>query len=145
MSLVRSGNKRNFLSLFDDAFFSQPLTRFRSSFEDIVAAPKVDVSESEKEYKVVAEVPGYTKDKINVKYEDEVLTISGSIEEKEENKKEGDITFIHKERSESFSRSFRIPNTQSDQISAKFDNGLLTVTLLKKADSAKKDKTIAIQ
>jgi HSP20 family protein len=90
----------------------------------------VDVSETDREIQIVAELPGLKQDDISLNLQDDVLTVSGEAREsREEKEKQYHLT----ERSYGrFERSFRLPDTvDRNQISANFENGLLTITLPK--------------
>lgn len=90
-----------------------------------------DVAENDKEYTVKVDMPGMDKSKININYNDGVLSISGSRKSFKDNSKK-DNSIIHKERMEGhISRSFRLPNVVASNIHAKYDNGVLTITLPK--------------
>jgi HSP20 family protein len=93
-------------------------------------APKVDVSESEREIQIVAELPGLKQDDVELTVEDDLLTIRGQTSESREEK---DRQYHLTERSYGrFERSFRLPDTvDRDRIAANFHNGLLTITLPK--------------
>jgi len=103
-----------------------------------VWAPNTDMSEDENEYVIKMDIPGMTKDDIEVNFEDNRITIRGerSEEEKEEKK-----DYIRKERYKgSFYRSFTIPKTvDEDQIKAKFEEGVLKVNLPKAEVSKPKE------
>lgn len=92
-----------------------------------------DVAENDKEYTVKVDMPGMDKSKININYNDGVLSISGSRKSFKDNSKK-DNSIIHKERMEGhISRSFRLPNVVASNIHAKYDNGVLTITLPKQS------------
>ena len=92
-----------------------------------------DVAENDKEYTVKVDMPGMDKNKININYNDGVLSISGSRKSFKDNSKK-DNSIIHKERMEGhISRSFRLPNVVASNIHAKYDNGVLTITLPKQS------------
>jgi len=103
-----------------------------------VWAPNTDMSEDENEYVIKMDIPGMTKDDIEVNFEDNRIIIRGdrSEEEKEEKK-----DYIRKERYEgSFYRSFTIPKTvDEDQIKAKFEEGVLKINLPKAEVSKPKE------
>jgi len=93
--------------------------------------PRLDIKEDEKSYTIIAEVPGYSKEDLNIEVKDDTLTISSEQKEEKEEKKEG---YILRERTQrSFCRVLRIPEgiTHKD-ISAHLDKGLLTITIPKK-------------
>lgn len=90
-----------------------------------------DVAEDDKEYTVKVDVPGMNRDDIHLAYSDGILTISGhrSTFKDDSDKKKN---LVRQERSEgSVSRSFSLPNVDKKNISAKLDNGVLTITLPK--------------
>jgi HSP20 family protein len=92
--------------------------------------PKVDVSESDKEIQIVAELPGLKQEDVDLSLADDVLTIRGETREsREEREKQYHLT----ERSYGrFERSFQLPDfVDRERIAARFENGLLTVTLPK--------------
>lgn len=106
-------------TLFDDNFFKMSST--------ILNRFKVDVKETEKEYIIEAELPGYNKEDIELIYKDNYLTISAKKDTKEENKKEN---YIRQERyTGETKRSFYIDNILEDKIDAEFKNGILKVVL----------------
>lgn len=90
-----------------------------------------DVAETDKDYLVKIDMPGMDKQDINVNYNDGTLNVSGTRKSfKDTSDKNRNI--IHKERSEgSISRSYRLPNVVASEIHAKYDNGVLTITLPK--------------
>jgi HSP20 family molecular chaperone IbpA len=117
-----------------DSFFSDntPVWKART--------PAVNVREEENAYVLEAELPGLTQNDVDVRVEDNLLTISSSLSEKKEEKKNG---YLIRERSQSsFKRSFILPqNVDKESINAKFKNGLLVLEMLKK----KEDKTRSIE
>lgn len=104
---------------------------------------RVDIKENEKEYIVEADMPGIKKEEINVELNDDRLTIA--VERNEEINEEKE-NYIRKERrSGSFCRSFYVENVLDDQISAKFENGVLSVVLPKKEAGISKKNKIEIE
>ncbi|MGQ5709693.1 Hsp20/alpha crystallin family protein [Lactobacillus sp. PSON] len=109
----------------------------RNFFDDKVAnIMQADLSETDKDYIVTIDMPGFDKDKIHINYHDGILNVSGIRKsEKNETAKNGDV--IHKERSQGHvSRSFRLSNVVANQIHAKYDDGVLTITLPKQSADA---------
>ncbi|MBA7614072.1 Small heat shock protein IbpB [subsurface metagenome] len=120
----------NGVSLFDD------LDRFFGSFFDAVPSrncsrPSVDIKEEDNRYLLEVELPGMTEKDIEVKIEDNLLTISSrKVEEKKEERKNGYL--LQERRSAFFSRSFVLPKeVDKEHVSANFKNGLLTLEILK--------------
>jgi len=99
--------------------------------------PVVDVRETKESIDVVAELPGMRPDDVEVNVENNILTISG--EKKQELTEGGDGAEYHliERRCGRFERSFTLPRTvDADRISARFEHGLLTISL-PKAEAAK--------
>lgn len=99
--------------------------------------PKVDISETDKEIKVVANVPGVDLDKLEIEVENDMLIISGKIEKEEEQK---DEKFYRMERRYGeFMRQFVLPTkVDADKVDAKIKNGVLTIILPKIGKESKK-------
>ena len=92
--------------------------------------PAVDVRESDKEYTMEVELPGLTEKDIEVKVENNLLTLSSK---KEEDKKEDRKGYLIRERRRfEFARSFSLPKeVDREKINAEFKNGLLKLVLPK--------------
>ena len=127
---------RDFDRFFDDVFggrraVSRPVSR--------VFAPKIDISETETSLQFSAELPGIGKDDVEIVLDGDRLTIKG---EKKTERKEGDGDSGYRLRERTygaFQRSFRLPDrVDLEKIDAVFDNGVLTVSLAKKAEQTKK-------
>jgi len=106
--------------------------------------PVTDIREDEKHIYISAEIPGISKDNIKVTISDDnVLQIRG--EKKHENKEENE-SYIRMERVfGEFTRSFVLPeNVKDDKIKAKFENGVLNITLEKIEPSKPKEIEISI-
>jgi HSP20 family protein len=108
-------------------------------------SPRVDVAETDKEIKVTAELPGMDEKDIEVKLEEGYLLLSGEKKEEKQEEAEG---YYHQEMSYgSFQR--RIPidaKIEVDKVKAKFNNGILKVTMPKVPGSeSKKAKKIEIK
>jgi HSP20 family protein len=109
-----------------------------------MATPHVDLTETDKGYEVVAELPGLDQKDIDVELKDDVLTLSGEKkEEREETRKEYRVS---ERQFGSFRRSFRLPSEiDQNKISADFKNGVLTITLPKTAAAQKLTRKIDIK
>lgn len=96
------------------------------------SAPAVNVLEGENGYNIEIAAPGLEKDELKITVENKLLTISSK---KEEVKSESKLTFLKKEFGySSFSRSFELPeNAEVDKIEASHKNGILTISVPKKA------------
>ena len=122
-------------SLFDDffrdlspGFFVKPLHG-----DALPQSIKVDVKESGEGYTVQAEIPGVSKEDIHVHIEGSTVTVSAEV--KQEDKQTSDEKLLRSERYYgSVSRSFQLPaDVDQAKAKAKYDNGVLTLTLPKKA------------
>ena len=92
--------------------------------------PAVDITENDEAYEVKAELPALSREDISVKVENRMLTISGERKSETEHKDDK----VHRvERSFGrFVRSFGVPdNADGDNVSARYQDGVLTVTLPK--------------
>ncbi len=100
-------------------------------------APAVDVYEDEHNVTLKIEVPGIDEKDIDVRIENNTLTVHGERKFEKEEKEEN---FRRVERQYgSFTRSFTLPNTvDSDKVSAHYDKGVLKITLAKKAEAKPK-------
>ena len=98
-------------------------------------SPSVDIFESEKEIVLEAELPGMKREEFDVSIENNVITLKG--ERKFERKDEGDNYHRVERAYGSFTRSFSLPRSVSaDGTTADFKNGVLRVTLPKKAETS---------
>jgi HSP20 family protein len=109
--------------------------------------PRVNVSETEKELQVTAELPGVDEKNIDVTVSGDQLTIRGEKKsEIDEKKDEKGRAFRRVERSYgSFERTMSLPfDIDPDKVQASFKNGVLTLTLPKPPGVQKKSKKIEI-
>ena len=106
-------------------------------------APRVDISETEQEYRVTAELPGLEEKDFEVSLDGDVLTVKGEKRVEHEEKGEG---FTHVETSRgSFCRSFRLPvEVDPDAVKAAYKHGVLTVTLPKPPEAESGARTIPV-
>ena len=96
--------------------------------------PAVDVQETEHELRFVVEAPGLGPDDLHVSVTDNILTIGGE-KKVERDEREGPFRLVER-RAGRFARSFTLPaNTDSDHVSAEYENGLLTVVVAKRTDA----------
>lgn len=119
--------QREFDRVFNDFF---PAANGDSNSDSITWAPRVDLSETDDSYQIRADLPGLSKDDININFHDGSLTISG--ERRAETKEEGK-NYVRVERSTGhFFRSFNIPTAiQSNKIEASYKDGVLNVVVPK--------------
>ncbi len=137
--------RREFDRMFDDLwrfpYLSSPST---TPALQTFGTPAVDIIEKPNEFRITAELPGMSDKDIDVKCADGVLTMRG--EKKEEREEKDEDYFLSERRYGSFHRSFRLPESvDEDKIDATFKNGVLTITLPKRAESKKAEKKISIK
>lgn len=99
--------------------------------------PSANITESDKSYRIELALPGVDKNRIEIKHENQVLTVSVKPENQEQT---GESQYQHQEYDYTgASRSFRTGDKiDADQISAHYENGILSITLPKKEEFAKK-------
>ena len=122
-------------SLFDD-FFKTYMTEDMSE-ESTVLTPRVDVCESDEEYHVRADFPGFAKDEVDIQISDGHLKMTAEHKGEKEEKKEN---YLIQERCYgTWSRTFRLPDDISgDGVKADMHDGILDVTLPKKEETKPK-------
>ncbi len=130
LSTLQDRMNRLFRASFDDAGRDESLTT--SSF-----APAVDVYEDEHKVTLKIEVPGIDEKDIDVRVENNTLTVHGERkiekEEKEENYRRVERQYG------AFTRTFTLPTTvDTDNVAATYDKGVLKINLPKKAEAKPK-------
>ncbi|MDD2797702.1 MAG: Hsp20/alpha crystallin family protein [Bacteroidales bacterium] len=148
MTLIKRENFfPTWTNLFDD-FLGKEMVEWpnrRSNFANY-SVPSVNVKENENNFEVEMAAPGLQKADFKIDLNRNLLTISS--EKKEETEVKESNSYTRKEFSyQSFSRSFTLPEiVDSEAISAKYDNGILTVTIPKKEIALRNNvKQIEIQ
>ena len=128
--------------LFDDVFRGfGPLGRFGSPLtEDQLGWPRIELSETDKEVTVSAELPGLSEKDVQVEMANGVLSIRG--EKKAERSDES--KFVSERYYGSFERQIPLEGVEEDKAQADFKNGVLTLTLPKSEQSTRDVKRIAI-
>ena len=132
------------LNGFVNEFFNEfPTAVGKTVREDLLNNPPVNIEETPDDYLVSILAPGYQKSDFKVSLENHLLTISS--EKREEEIAEGN-KLIRKEFSQrSFKRSFTInEKIEADSITAKYDNGILYLTLPKRETAKAFSKDIEI-
>jgi HSP20 family protein len=133
-----------FEDLFSD-FFKGYLVRPVGGDEAAAVAPRVklEVSEEDKAYKVHAELPGVKKDDIHIEIDGDQVAISAEVKQ-EKDVKNGD-RIVHSERYYGkLSRAFRLAQDVDESAAvAKYNDGVLELTLPKKAAASRKAISIS--
>ena len=105
-------------------------------------APRADISETDKNFCIKAEVPGIKSEDVKIDIDNHVLSIRG--ENKQEKEEEGERFHRVERYYGSFARSFSLPeNVDEEKIEATFKDGLLTLTIPK--TEVKKPQAIEIK
>jgi HSP20 family protein len=127
----------NFGSLVND-FFGEELNKIN----DVAFRPAIEVTEQEHGYTAVVALPGIKKEDITISLENSILKVSGErLSSKEEN---SDKVHFSEFRYGKFERSITLPkNAETEKVDARFEDGLLTINILKKEDA--KPKQIEIK
>lgn len=137
--------KDPFYSFFDDTFngVGNELSRVFDGFMDYPYYRTVknhgycNLQNTDTEYLIDVSAPGFTKDELKVEIEDNVLTVRGEHSNKIEEEKKN---YSRREFSKSsFTRSFRVPENVTGDVNAKFENGVLLISLPKRELSPKTD------
>ena len=140
-------------NLFDDDWMNFPFDRdfwgkknplYGKNAKNMM---KTDIREHDNGYEVDIDLPGFKKDEINLELENGYLTVSAAKGlDKDEKDKEG--KYIRRERyAGAMQRSFYVGDTLTQEdIKAKYDNGILSISIPKKdAKAVETKKTIAIE
>ena len=132
-------------STFQDQFNRLFNEQFRNHDESALTtwAPSVDIYETPSELVVKADLPDVNEKDIDVRVENNLLTIRG---ERKFEKSVSEENFLRVERTYgAFSRSFSLPNTvNAEAIGAQYKNGVLTVTLPKREESKPRQVKVTV-
>lgn len=131
-----------------DRLFDEAMRGFGSRFSDLAPFsagggwPSVEISETETELRVTAEIPGLEEKDVEILLDDDMLTLRGEKRSETEDKA--------KQLSERYYGRFerRIPlgyEIEEDKVDARFNNGVLTITLPKSAQARSRAKRIEIR
>ena len=143
MTLVKWNPTRSLMTDFDRIFnsmFTHDSPRLSLAQSSM---PAVDVTETETEFLLSADMPGLDKKDVSIDIHDGVITIKG--ESAIDNEKSTDGYRIRERQLGSFNRSFRLPdNVNEVKVAAKFKNGVLKITLPKAKEVLPEGRRIKI-
>ncbi len=127
--------------LFEPTELGRPFLGTGDGFDFV---PRIDVTENDKEYRVTAELPGVKEKDIDLSVTGNLLTIKG---EKRSEKEEESAGFYRHERVfGSFSRTIPFPvEVDLERVTAKFNEGVLNVSVPKTMEAQKHSKKIQIK
>jgi len=126
MNLIRWNAQPRFSDIFDDLF-----ERNLNKWNENNIAPAANILEGEKEFKLEIAAPGLSKEDFRISLDKNILTVSSEkeAETKDENYTRYEFSYGR------FSRSFALPKSiDTEQISAKCENGILKISLPKKKE-----------
>lgn len=127
-----------FNPIFDDSF-----SNFTDSFFENKPAKKLlsyDIKENEDHFRLFVDVPGVSKDKVNIEVKDQLLVISGERNSPFVSESDEEVSSRHSSLYGAFEQSFKLPNTiDFSKIAAKVEDGVLKIVLPKK-ESQKETK-----
>ena len=125
-----------------DRFINNFTRDFLAPVQSFAAAFNTDIVEEEDHYLLEAELPGFEKKDISIDVEGDQLVIRAAREENTEEEKKN---YIHKERHfGTYTRRFDISGIDVDKIEAKYEDGILKLTLPKQEAQEPEGKKITI-
>ena len=117
---------------------------FQEFFGAVTHAAATDIRESDKDFTIETELPGFDKSEIAVSMKEGVLTVKAEHQAKAD--ETGDNGYIRRERTNaSVERSFEVSGVDAGAITAQFVNGVLTLTLPKLPEVVPQQHQIEIQ
>ena len=142
--LIPFDHRNHRVSVYDPfRAFDEMERAFFGSQQPAVLSFRTDVTDTGDAFKLEAELPGFHKEDIKIDIENDCLTISA---ERHENKEDKRPNFVKRERLYgSYSRSFDVSGIDVDKISAGYADGILTLELPKKVETAPASRRLEIQ
>lgn len=106
-------------------------------------APASDASSDDKAYRISIELPGVSEEDVTLTVENGVVSVKG--EKRTEKEEKGDTWYFSERQYGSFSRTFRLPaDADQDKVGAELKDGVLTVTVPKRAEAAPEQRRIKV-
>ena len=139
--------KRDVFDVFDDSWFERPLSAlnpwgvFDKAWKDM---PKTDLVEKDDHYELSLEVPGFTKEEIDIVVDNGVISVFANHEENNDKEEDGKKVLVER-KSSSLSRSFSFPGVKKEDIKAKLTNGVLEITVNKTEEEKKELEKVEIE
>jgi HSP20 family protein len=137
-----------FLKPFEDSVITH---RFKDLFDDFfendfgkVGVPKINLSETENDYEITAEIPGLKKEDIKINLKENYITISG--ERKTEKEEKDKHYYLNETTYGKFSRTIKIPGKiKTENVNATYENGILKLKFEKKDEEKIKEIDVKIK
>ena len=138
---MRNYNPFNELDDMEKSFFGNPFGFFEGGLSEF----KTDISDNGSEYLLEADMPGFKKEDINLDINGDTLTIS-AVRRSDREEKDKKNNYIRRERSYGeYSRQFDVSGVDTAKIKAKYDNGILKLTMPKKDGYLNNSKHLEIE
>jgi len=118
-----------------DNLFGGIIEELEEDFDDCYSTMKVDLVEQNKEYVILAELPGMNKDDISVTAENDILSIEAERQELQNNKNN---IYIRERKHGKICRSFNLKGINSKKIEAEYKDGILKIILPKTEEAISK-------
>lgn len=140
---INSYNPFHEMEEFEKNFFASPLTSF-FGVQDL-AEFKTDVTDEGDHYLLEADLPGFNKKDIHLDIDNDTLTVRAERHSEFEQKDKRDKAIRIERSYGSYSRSFDLSGIDAEHIKAKYDNGVLKLTLPKKEIEKTEGRSIEIE
>ncbi|MCK3685133.1 Hsp20/alpha crystallin family protein [Maribellus sp. YY47] len=139
MNLVRFQNPRYSANrvLVDELFNNFFKNDYHETYVKNCASPATNVFETEKEFKIEIQLPGFSKEDLQLNYQNNLLSIKVEKDEKETKE---DYKYAHREFGVyNFEKQYRVPKSvEAEKIAARFENGILVIELPKREEAQPK-------
>jgi HSP20 family protein len=132
-------SRDNIENIFEEFFndFGKISFPSLSSGKIVNLLPRLNISETDDKYYIEAELPGVKQSDVDVKLDNNILTIKGKTEENTEKKERN--YFMQERYYGSFQRSLTLPNNaNNNEINATFKDGILNIEITKKPEGSSK-------
>ncbi|NHE56268.1 Hsp20/alpha crystallin family protein [Cyclobacterium plantarum] len=138
MENVISKNGRKQRPQFFEDMLSRELLGLNKTNWNTAYVPMVNIIETNEDYRIQVGLPGMEREDIKVELDNQVITVSGNMDQHQQRDSEGNQYVLREFNYHSFSRSFQLPDTvNAEGIDASFNQGMLTL-FLPKRDEAKR-------
>ena len=135
---LQKRNSGDVFDMFEDFF--KPMF-----YDEQLDSMRTDIKETDKDYRLSIEMPGFKKDEIKVALENGYLTVSAEKNEQQEEGNEN-AKYLRKECRVSCQRSYYVGDqVQEEAVKAKYENGMLLLTVPKEEPKKLAAKSIAIE
>ena len=123
--------------IFSDFWLRRPVSLDREESREPTWVPAVDVRETDEAIEILAAVPGYRGEDLDVSYEDGVLSLTGERTDKPDSGESDEGEYLRREQVQGrFYRRIRLPvRTTTENAHARYENGVLTIRVPKAPDA----------